>query len=320
MSSDALARPALVAACDWSAGEEKRWMAVAVRENGHYFLFPPEPVGPASALLDDLRERAGSGPILVGFDFPIGLPRAYAEKAGLRSFTEALSVFGSGEWVDFYNVAGTTEEINLHRPFYPPSGSVKGERSKAHLDKLTVTDHRTLLRRCERSTRRRAAASELFWTLGAKQVGRAAASGWREVLVPALGSITIWPFAGRSLPDLLQEQKTVVVEIYPAEAYAVANVRFGKGQGKATQPGRKANAANLRDWCATRPVRASGKLLAMIEDGFGRSSYGEDMFDAVAGLFGMIEVVNGRPAGAPDDDAVHAIEGWILGLQHESIL
>lgn len=49
----------------------------------------------------------------------------------------------------------------------------------------------------------------------------------------------------------------------------------------------------------------------VIEQGFPN---GNDAFDAVIGLFGMLEVVLGyRATGEPIDKAVSDIEGWILG-------
>jgi hypothetical protein len=320
MSTDGSTPPALIAACDWSAADDKRWMATAVRENGHYYLFPPEPVGPVSRLFADLRDRAGTGAVLAGFDFPIGLPRVYAQNAGIRSFVDALREFGSGEWADFYTVAATAGEISLRRPFYPPPSSVRGERSKMSLAKLTGGNPEALLRRCDRPTASRQVASELFWTLGAKQVGRAAITGWRDLLAPSLDKIAIWPFANTNLDELISQGSTVVAEIYPAEAYHLAGVRFTPGSGKGSQAGRRAHAAALWKWCEENPVRPSGKLLSMIEDGFGNSSVGADMFDAVLGLFEMIRVVKGLPAGVPEDDeAVRTVEGWILGLQHQDV-
>jgi hypothetical protein len=314
-------RPELIAACDWSVGEEKRWMTVAVRESDEYYLFPPEPVGPLASLLPDLIERAAGGPVFVGFDFPIGLPRAYAQRAGIHSFTAALRDFGRGDWADFYRVATAEDEIDLRRPFYPPSGVVRGERSKAHLSKLTGGDIQGLLRRCDKATSSRAAASELFWTLGPRQVGRGAITGWRDVLAPSLNGLSIWPFAHRSLKALWQSGELVVAEIYPAEAYRFANVRFPPGEGKTSRESRRANAGHIARWCDDHPVRPAGKLIAMIEDGFGTGTFGEDMFDALMGLFSMIEVVNGAPAGAPEDDeAVYTLEGWICGLQAEDLL
>ena len=58
----------------------------------------------------------------------------------------------------------------------------------------------------------------MFWTLGAKQVGRAAIAGWSQFLVPALDRIRLWPFEG-ALRDLCSPLSVVVCETYPAEFY-----------------------------------------------------------------------------------------------------
>ncbi|MEJ7570433.1 MAG: hypothetical protein WKF41_19490, partial [Gaiellaceae bacterium] len=51
-----------------------------------------------------------------------------------------------------------------------------------------------------------------------------------------------------------------------------------------------------------------------IEDGFGPSKGGEDPFDAVAGLFGMMATLSlGGEPPLPADDAVRDIEGWMFG-------
>lgn len=68
--------------------------------------------------------------ILVGFDFPLGLPFAYGIRTGLRGFKEALSVFGQGEWQDFFKVANLPEEVSIRRPFYP-NVSKRGYESDA---------------------------------------------------------------------------------------------------------------------------------------------------------------------------------------------
>jgi hypothetical protein len=106
-----------------------------------------------------------------------------------------LQVLGNGPWADFYCPATTPNEISLRRPFYPmrPLGS------KRHLlDALGFQSAQELLRLCDGPTATRANACEMFWTLGAKQVGRAAIHGWRDLLAPAVrdGSISIWPFDG----------------------------------------------------------------------------------------------------------------------------
>jgi hypothetical protein len=52
-----------------------------------------------------------------------------------------------------------------------------------------------------------------------------------------------------------------------------------------------------------------------VQDGLSPGPDGEDEFDAVIGLLGMIAVITGViPSGEPGDDpAVTSIEGWILG-------
>jgi hypothetical protein len=47
---------------------------------------------------------------------------------------------------------------------------------------------------------------------------------------------------------------------------------------------------------------------------------GDDAFDAVIGLFGMLQVCLGlRDSGEPDDESIREIEGWILGRQSRPV-
>jgi hypothetical protein len=60
------------------------------------------------------------------------------------------------------------------------------------------------------------------------------------------------------------------------------------------------------------------QLTAQILDGFGPSPAGEDPFDAVVGLFGMIDTLHRAvEPELPDDPAIRSVEGWIFG-QHPS--
>lgn len=51
-----------------------------------------------------------------------------------------------------------------------------------------------------------------------------------------------------------------------------------------------------------------------IDEGFGGRADGEDPFDAMVGLLGMLNIVLGaRSAGEPPKGAGAMVEGWILG-------
>ena len=152
-------------------------------------------VGDPTTLLDRLCGRLApdGGSVLVGFDFPIGLPLALARAAGFDSFVCIVEKLGRGEWASFFDVHRTVADISLHRPFYPlgngvPAGSVQ----RTHLHDALGLTREELLRRCDRLT----GAEVLFWTLGATQVGKGPLIGWQEVLQPGLGRIRLWPFDG----------------------------------------------------------------------------------------------------------------------------
>ena len=311
--------PDLIAHADWGSAPKKRWMAVAEVRDGAIRALAPEPVGDVGTLWDRLEARAPGPRVLAGFDVPIGLPAAYARRVGLDDFSDALQRFGTGEWSAFYRLAEARGEISLRRPFYPyrPGGT-----RQAHLvEALGVGAMADLLRRCERPTATRAAASPLFWTLGGKQVGRAAIVVWRDLLAPALraGRLRLWPFDG-GLEALLEGPGTVACETYPAEA--CVHLGFGppgRGWSKTSQDGRRAQADALLAWAERRGVRLGADLRARVLDGFGPRSDAEDPFDAVLGLFSMVEVAGGwRAPGAPDDPEVRGLEGWILGQDGSS--
>lgn len=315
------ARPALVAHADWSTHPQKRWLARAVHlKSGRYRAFAPEPAGDPATLIDRLSRQAGSGPLFLGFDFPIGLPVAYARLAAVDDFLALLPELGCGQWRTFYQVADYPEQISLFRPFYPNRPG--GTRRQQLLDGLGLKSMDELWRRCELAQPNRRAATPLFWTLGAQQVGKAAIAGWREILGPAMRNrdsrVAIWPFAGR-LAGLVAESEVVVAETYPAECYTHLGLDFraakpGFRSGKRIQADRAANGRRLLEWAAGREVELDAALTTAIVDGFGRGAAGEDPFDALVGLFGMLNVILGqRPAGPPADPALRRIEGWILG-------
>ncbi len=313
-----LPRPALVAHADWSTTAGKRWIARATRTaDAAYLADRPELVGDATTLVARL---AAHGSALLGVDFAIGLPRRYAERAGVANFLSFLHHADRGDWRDVLSVATRPSEITMHRPFYPqrPGGTRHAHLLEAH-GAASLDD---LRRRCELAHPERRAAAPLFWTLGGQQVGRAAIAGWREMLIPALRSrpmtIQLWPFMG-GLPALLARGGVTIAETYPAESYRHLGVTFpsarrGERGGKRVQSARRAHAAALLAWASRHGVGVTDALRAEIDDGFGPRADGEDRFDAVVGLFGMLAVILGEhDAGECDDAVIRTTEGWILG-------
>lgn len=318
--TSSLTLPAVVAHVDWGVGRLKRWLVRSVRQgDGRFRVQAPIPAEPKN-VLTLARGASTPGPVVVGFDFPIGLPVAHAEKVGASDFLRILPTLGQGEWRDFYRFAEQPDQINLRRPFYPKR---PGGTSRAHLVRGLGLDFQQLLRRCERRTNERREACPLFWILGGQQVGRGACLGWREVLQPGLaaGGLAIWPFAGE-LGDLLRRHQLIVVETYPAEFYghlfdegALAHLR---AVGKRKQAGRSEVSKGLLQWAERRSVALDDDLTRLIENSFGEKEDGEDQFDAAVGCFGMLNIVLGfRVLTEPESVIARRIEGWIFGQEPE---
>jgi hypothetical protein len=299
---------------DWGTAANKRWLAPAtLGADDRYTADAPVPIENHADVIPLIRGRIGSGGCaLVGFDFPIGIPASYARLVGVTAFKPFLRELGKSKWADFYNVARVPSEISIHRPFYPFR---PGQARQAHLLSALGLAHIDDLRReCEKKRPNRRPACPLFWTLGANQVGKGAIVGWRDVLAPALNNgkdVLLWPFGG-DLHDLLLPDKIVVVETYPAECYCWFLPQPLRGKRK--QEVRRAVGRHLTKWAATLDLALEPALHGMIEKGF---SDGDDAFDAVVGLFGMIAVVTGRrQPGEPSEDRIRRLEGWILGQSY----
>ena len=302
-------QPNVVCHADWGSSAKKRWCAKAIlQSDGHYTAGALGSVQEPGLLVRKLRQEAGdTGCAFLGFDFPIGLPEAYAKGGGISDFRSFLTHLGSGDWRDFYSVCDEPGQVSVHRPFYP-NRAYKGKRMEELFRGHGASSVEPLLRRCERGTQGQKKACCLFWTLGANQVGKAAISGWRDVLVPALPDIRIWPFDG-PLHSLLSPGSIVVAETFPAECYDW----FGdRPHGKGAKSERKKFGAWLLRWAQGSSVKLEGALRNAIEEGFPLG--GDDAFDSVVGLLGMLQVTLGqRATGEPDSRAIRDVEGWILG-------
>jgi hypothetical protein len=253
---------------------------------------------------------------------------AYAQKAGVDNFLTFFRDFASGGRPVFAQVAEQPGQISVDRPFYPLRA---GSARRQHLlDGLGIETMEELLRQCERPRPGRRAACPLFWTLGGQQVGKAALHGWQEILAPAIAGrpggrhsqvvqVSLWPFDG-ALASLLGPDRIVIAETYPAEVYTRLGIRFPKSRvapsGKRVQAARAACAGMIFAWAQAAGLELEPPLQAAIRGGFGSGASGEDQFDALVGLLGMLDVLLGQgEAGEPAEEQIRHIEGWILGLR-----
>jgi hypothetical protein len=310
-------RPMIVAHSDWSMHPAKQRCAIGTLQiGGRYLASGSRPVGHAQQLLQRLSREAQGGALLAGFDFPIGLPRAYAKEVGIVRFLDFIREVGEGPWSEFFAVATTVSELSLHRPFYPGGNPKKGQAKQEHVARIARCARMVdLLRECDQPRSGRRAAQCMFWTLGPNQVGKGLIAGWRDVLLPALkADALVWPFHGE-FDDLVVPGRTVIVETYPAEFYD--HVRVGSVRKKSPESRRAAGPA-LIEWADSAGIDLTDDLRTQIVSGFGNHAEGEDDFDAVVGLFGMLEVVLGfAPPNVPCKPSVLAIEGWMFG-QHSN--
>jgi hypothetical protein len=94
---------------DWSTNARKKWMTSAERIPQGWLITAPRLVPSASDFMDQwlFSDRT----VLVGFDFPIGVPAAFGRRTGFDHFPEALTKFGIGEWASFFVIADRPEDI-----------------------------------------------------------------------------------------------------------------------------------------------------------------------------------------------------------------
>jgi hypothetical protein len=320
--------PSVIGHADWGSTPGKRQLALArlaaAGPGGRpgyqvvWLAAVPEPVAGGAGPLAELAGGAGpgpavragpGGPALLGFDFPIGLPRAYAAAAGIGCFPRFLDGLGSPPWERFAEVAADASEVTLYRPFYParPGGSSRDRLYQA----LGLTAGQ-LRRRCEQAD-----AEITFWTLGPRQAGKAALHGWRLLQRARQETkAVLWPFEGPLAGLLASGAHMVVAETYPREYYRyLGSPPHRPRWSKRRQADRLARVPGLLAWADSLRVSWDPAVGRRVRAGFASGPCGEDEFDAMVGLLAMIAVVTGAiPAGEPrEDPAVTAVEGWILG-------
>ena len=299
----------IAAHADWSTDRRKRWISVAMRVAGVWHATAPRPVGELGGLLTELL--APGLPVALGLDLPLGLPRAYAAARPEADFPAFLR--GLADTPGFFEVSAGLDTVSPARPFYPARG-IRGMTRAAHAAALGFAGPEGLSRWCDRATAERPAGAPVFWTLGANQSGKAAISAWRDWLVPALAAgapVRLWPFQG-GMHALLAPGVAVLAEVYPAEALRHCGLKLA-GSKRAQGP-RRALAPALLAAMAARRVLPDPGLAVAVAEGFGADAAGEDRFDSVIGLLGLVAVLDGvRPDFVPDDPWIRRWEGWVLG-------
>jgi hypothetical protein len=298
---------------DWSIDPRKRWMTSAHPLSSGWVLSAARPVGELAGWTQRLQAEAGDGAVAIGVDFPLGLPRRYAElhateAADFPAFLRRLANHPS-----FFSVCSTLDDVEPARPFYPARG-VAGMTRAAHAQALGLGGADGLSRACDRATALRPAGAPIFWTLGANQTGKAAISAWRDWLLPSFAAgdaLRLWPFEG-AMTDLLTPGAVVVAETYPAEAMRQRGLKLSGS--KRRQSDRAALASALFAELDQRRAVPDDALVAEIRDGFGSDAAGEDRFDSLLGLLGLLAVLDGaQPDFIPDDPWIKRWEGWVLG-------
>ncbi|MEL0003907.1 MAG: hypothetical protein VW620_12915 [Rhodospirillales bacterium] len=297
----------VLAHADWSSRHSGRWLVKAERAAGRWRIREPSLFDSRNFLRNDIGEKG-----ILGVDVPIGVPAYWADQAKIYYFPQALLDFGSLQWSDTLRPAEKKDEISIFRPFYPAK---PGGAKQAHLLAGLGVNHMDILRRrCDFDQEGRSAATPLFWTLGAAQVGKAAINFWLDVLKPAIqdSSVLLWPFEG-DLVDLIGRGKPIVAETYPAEAYRWFDLEISKiNRSKRRIDDRRLDASRLIEVASNFGIDLEPAAEEEVVMGF--PAGGDDAFDAFVGVLAVASVVSGqRPEAAICDDKVRRVEGWILG-------
>jgi hypothetical protein len=258
---------------DWSVASDKCWTAVARRSRRGWRVESLQRTPPSDQFLECLFDPTRR--TLAGFDFPIGLPAFYLDKMGWE-FRGLLSAPDSVRARRFFDAVDTLFDVSPDRPIY--RRHPKGGRRADFLRGLGCDDFDHLLRACDRATKTRSRAESIFWTVGAKQVGKAELSGWREMLIPALRrGACLWPFDGAL--SSLDSNVLTIAETYPAEAYQHIGMR--RTIRKRSQQGRSAGCGIMLEWGSRHGIAFSSEINTCMQQGFGERGDGEDPFDAL---------------------------------------
>ena len=282
---------------DWSVAPAKRCAWVADVEAR---IVRPLAHG-ADALHAALSLRA-SGPVLIGIDAALGVPRAYFEAArgaqpawaDARGFLDWLSgTRALGE--DLWREAHSADEWRVDRPF------IRVPKGTGALRAFWAASGGPLLRAVDRETH----AKSPFLVSGIPgTVGSGPRVLWRALAdrLQAPRSFGIWPFEG-TLAELASTRDVVLGELYPRALYGVALAD--------ALPARPRAIAKTKELARRQALDALGARAIDVRDAE-RALASEDDFDAMISAVALLRMVR---EGVPlERGGACAIEGDILGL------
>ncbi|WP_368661350.1 hypothetical protein [Paracoccus sp. (in: a-proteobacteria)] len=260
-----------------------------------------------------MRQASRNHQVLAGFDFPIGLPTAYAQRTGFPHFRAFLQALSCGQWPHWLLPGQIVQDISVYRPFYPQATAEKGSQHRAQLTNALNLTWDQLHRRCDRAAGMGNAAAVMFWTLGGNQVGKAMIAGLKEIILPLQGESHLWPFDG-DLHD--STARLTLAETYPTRFYDLLGLTPRQKPGKTDPQKLMALAPALLDKAQALSITLSPPIEHMVRTGFAghKAKANDDAFDALVGAIGMIATHDGhRPEHPPLTADEQAWEGWMLG-------
>lgn len=116
------------------------------------------------------------------------------------------------------------------------------------------------------------------------------------------------------MPTLVGAHHLVLAETYPADAYdQIWPDRPTSRWSKRRQADRLKWRDHLLSLEGPRNLKFDATVTTLIRRGFGNDDVGEDRFDALVGLLGMLRVLRDPDLSkCPTSDHVRHTEGWIL--------
>ena len=165
-------------------------------------------------LISESVRMAKGGPVLIGIDVPIGIPKSFASHPGDDlDFTQWLRTTVAHS-SDFLRPCGRAEEWLRERPFFAVQSGKGGYTRWVDLMRAE---------RCEplRDVDRLTGAKSLFVTSGSPgSVGSSVLDIWPQLLQHRR-TVSVWPFDG-PLKELMDPRRPTVAEIYPRALYGIA--------------------------------------------------------------------------------------------------